>query len=463
MINSLSKIVNDVHSKLNPTNVYKIIQPQSKQDVLNALVESKKIGKKISICGSQHSMGGQQFGTDTILLDMKRMNRVLGFDSSEKTLEVEAGTTWPIVINYLQKNLNDWSIIQKQTGADDLTLGGAVSSNIHGRGLTFRPFIQDIESIAIIDASGKELVLDRRQNYGLFRLVVGGYGLFGIITKVKIKLMPSVRLKRYVELIHIRNLYSRFKSIIDQGFLYGDFQFSTDSTSEKFLKEGVFSCYSPALGSETISGNFKRLSEDDWNGLLLLGHINKAKAYDIYTNFYLSTNNQVYDSSLFQLGYYPKNYHERIDEKIQSKIQSSEMITEIYIPGESIEEYMSEAAKYFLQNNVNVFYGTIRMIKKDNESILAWAKNDYICIIFNLHIEHTRDSIDKAVKDFRFLIDLAVKFNGSFYLTYHNFATKEQLLQCYPEFKEFLKMKMKYDPEEIFSSNWYAYCKKIIS
>lgn len=461
MINPLDMIVNDVHSKLNPTEIYKIIQPHTKQDILDALTESSKLGKKVSICGSQHSMGGQQFGSDTILLDMRKMNKILGFDNVGSTLEVEAGITWPTVIDYLQHNLNKWSIIQKQTGADDLTLGGAVSSNIHGRGLTFKPFIHDIESITIINSSGQELVLDRKQNYELFRLVVGGYGLFGIITRVKIKLMPSTRIERYVDIIHIKDLYSKFKSRISEGFLYGDFQFSTDSTSENFLKEGVFSSYFPTLNSKSDSENFRRLSADDWDGLFLLGHIDKAKAYNIYTNFYLSTNHQVYDSSLFQLGYYPKNYHERIDQKIGSRIKSSEMITEIYIPGNSVEEYMTEAAKYFSQDNVNVFYGTIRIIKKDDESFLAWARQDYVCVIFNLHIEHSQKGITKAVQNFRFLIDLAIKFNGSFYLTYHNFATKDQIIQCYPEFEEFLKMKKKYDPQEVFYTNWYAYCKRL--
>ena len=46
-----------------------------------------------------------------------------------------------------------WGIKQKQTGADRLTLGGAVSANIHGRGLAYAPFVEDIE--ALDDAGGR--------------------------------------------------------------------------------------------------------------------------------------------------------------------------------------------------------------------------------------------------------------------------------------------------------------------
>jgi hypothetical protein len=36
-----------------------------------------------------------------------------------------------------------------------------------------------------------------------------------------------------------------FEERIANGFLYGDFQFSTDRDSDDFLRKGVFSCYQP--------------------------------------------------------------------------------------------------------------------------------------------------------------------------------------------------------------------------
>ena len=44
------------------------------------------------------------------------------------------------------------SIIQKQTGADEMTLGGALSSNIHGRVLGRRPIVADIEEFYLTNA-----------------------------------------------------------------------------------------------------------------------------------------------------------------------------------------------------------------------------------------------------------------------------------------------------------------------
>ncbi|MGB8894649.1 MAG: hypothetical protein WCD13_10160, partial [Pseudolabrys sp.] len=102
-------------------------------------------------------------------------------------------------------------------------------------------------------------------------------------------------------------------------------------------------------------------------------------------------------------------------------------------------------------------------IKKDKESFLAWAKEDYVCTIFNLRVFHTRDGIEKVKRDFRALIDAALPYGGSYYLTYHRWARKDQMLACYPQFPEFLRLKQKYDPKEVIQSDWYRHYKTMFA
>jgi DNA-binding transcriptional regulator YhcF (GntR family) len=101
------------------------------------------------------------------------------------------------------------------------------------------------------------------------------------------------------------------------------------------------------------------------------------------------------------------------------------------------------------EQNANVIYGTVRLIEKDEESFLPWAKDRYACIIFNLHVTHDAKGIEGAQRAFRTLIDLAIQREGSYYLTYHRWATREQVEHCYPQFREFLGKKLKYDPFEV--------------
>jgi hypothetical protein len=114
-------------------------------------------------------------------------------------------------------------------------------------------------------------------------------------------------------------------------------------------------------------------------------------------------------------------------------------------------------------NRTTVIYGTVRLIEKDDESFLAWAKESYACIIFNLLTLYTPNGIEASARSFRGSIDLAIARGGSYYLTCHKFAKPEQLTTCYPQFKEFLDLKRKYDPAERFQSDWYRYYRKLFT
>jgi hypothetical protein len=60
-----------------------------------------------------------------------------------------------------------------------------------------------------------------------------------------------------------------------------------------------------------------------------------------------------------------------------------------------------------------------------------------------------------------FIIDRALELGGSYYLTYHRWARKDQVLKAYPQMPEFLRLKKKYDPEERFQSDWYRHYREM--
>jgi FAD/FMN-containing dehydrogenase len=177
--------VNDHHSKLNETRVHRVEYPDSVEALRESLLQATAEGHSVSIAGGRHAMGGQQFGAGTVHLDMSGMNRVLSFDPREGLIEVEAGICWPELLGYLADQQREcwpqWGIRQKQTGADQLSIGGALSANAHGRGLSFKPMIDDVESFTLMNAEGRVLSCRRNENSELFSLAIGGYGLFGII------------------------------------------------------------------------------------------------------------------------------------------------------------------------------------------------------------------------------------------------------------------------------------------
>jgi FAD/FMN-containing dehydrogenase len=241
---------------------------------------------------------------------------------------------------------------------------------------------------------------------------------------------------------------------IDQGFVYGDFQFDIDPHSRDFLTKGVFSCYTPIDEDTQPPTGQQQLCREDWIDLLLLAHTDKHKAFTRYAQHYLATDGQLYHSDAHQLSEYVDCYHEEIDRRMAVSCPGSEMITELYVPPEKLVHFLRRAAKLLSARNAHVIYGTIRLIEADDETFLPWAKTRSACVIFNLHVDHTASGIAHAADSFRALIDIAAAMGGSFYLTYHRFATAEQVLRCYPRFREFLEAKRELDPQGVFQSDW---------
>jgi FAD/FMN-containing dehydrogenase len=446
-----NRLVNDIHSRLNATRVDQIVSVDSLESIQAAVTCARRLEKPVAICGGRHAMGGQQFCAGGVLIDTRRLSRVLALDLDRGTIDVEAGIQWPALVEALASS--PLTFAQKQTGADDLSIGGAVSANVHGRGLSLRPFIADVESFVLVRADGEPVRCSRAENPELFALATGGYGLFGALYSVTLRLVPRRTLERIVELATIEELIGAFDDRIARGFLYGDFQFAIDPRSDDFLRRGVLSCYRPVAERPVPSGR-RALSEDDWRKLLRLAHTEKSRAFDVYTRHYLATTGQLYRSDTHQLAFYAGGYHDDVG-------PGSEMITEIYVPRARLADFMHEAADELRRVDADVVYGTVRLIERDDESFLTWAREPWACVIFNLHVDHSRAGVARAADAFRLLIDLAIARGGSYYLTYHRWATRSQVEACYPRFAEFLSLKRRCDPGELFQSDWYRHCRTL--
>ncbi len=206
-----------------------------------------------------------------------------------------------------------------------------------------------------------------------------------------------------------------------------------------------------------------RFHPEDWARLTYYSHAHKKRAFEVYTKRYLATSGQVYYHDWQLSAAYQPDYHLELDRKMHAKVPATEMITEIYVPRTKLVTFMEEARRMLHDEKANLIYGTVRLIERDEESFLRWARESYACVIFNLHISHDAAGIEAAKRAFRALIDLGVSQGGSYYLTYHRWAARNQVLACYPQFPEFLAKKREYDPQETFQSDWYAHHKAMLT
>lgn len=463
-----AEVVNDVHSRLNATEVRAVVDVRSTDDARDVILGAGP-NESFCIAGGRHAMGGQQFAEGAILLDTRSFDRVIRLDTDRGLVEVESGIQWPTLVQRLGELQTGWqsrwTIRQKQTGADRLSIGGALSANIHGRGLTMAPIVSDVDSFTLVDAAGRVHRCSRMENAELFRLVIGGYGLFGFIATVTLRLVQRRRLRRIVEIVTSGRLGAAFDERIAAGCLYGDFQFAIDPESPDFLHRGVLSTYLPVEHRRGRHEPTLALSASQWRQLLFLAHVDKSHAFDLYAAHYLATAGQEYWSDEHQLSFYLDDYHAEVDARLAAHgydVPGTEMIGELFVPVNRLAEFLAAARSEFRDNKVDLVYGTVRLAERDDESFLPWARGRSACVIFNIHTPHTPAGLARGAENFRRLIDEAMALGGSYYLTYHRYARADQVRGCHPALEETLRKKREYDPGERFQSEWYRWYRDLL-
>src|SRR5207237_1255458 len=146
----------------------------------------------------------------------------------------------------------------------------SLSSNVHGRSLAAPPIVNDVESFQLLDAAGKLHACSRKENSELFSAAIGGYGLFGVITQVTLRLTRRFKVRRRVEVIAVKDLLDWRQRRLDRGFVFGDCQYSVELSGEGESHPGVFSCYQPVDFEVPVTDTPTAFKREDWARLYQL-------------------------------------------------------------------------------------------------------------------------------------------------------------------------------------------------
>ena len=424
-------VVNDVHAQLSETTVREIARPTSTQELAALLHEPA------SVCGGRYTSGGQPFLTGERLIDLQQFGRPIRVDRERGLVVAQAGTRWPTLVEYLNDAAPEWAIRQKQSGADQVSLAGTISVNAHGRCLAAPPIVADIEALELVDPDGTMTPCDRTTNADRFFKVIGGYGLFGMIATVTLQLVPRVKLRRVVRHVDASNVVALLDEAAARGAAYGDFHLDIDDSADTFLTRGLMLTYEPADDDEPITRPPADLTQ--FQQLATFAHVDKPRAWAGYRQSLLDAGPQVDFNDAWQSAEYVPGYHAATDAAVGASVRGSEVLSEFYVPRESLAAFLEQTAGELRAANANMIYGNVRLIEPDTETALPWATKRMACIVMNLHCDHNDAGIAIVRDAFRRVLDRAIALGGTYYLAYHSFARKDQVLACFPQLPELLR------------------------
>ena len=186
----------------------------------------------------------------------------------------------------------------------------------------------------------------QRERRSCSALAIGGYGLFGLINSVTLRLVERRKVERVVEVRSVDGLPKAFAERIRDGFLYGDFQYAIDETLGDFLQpRRVLLLPAGRPGHADPAGPARAARTRLDRAAAPRAPRDKGEAFRRYAGFYLQTNGQVYWADEAQMSIYPENYHRALDQRLGSQVKATEAITEIYCERDALERVHDRRAR----------------------------------------------------------------------------------------------------------------------
>jgi FAD/FMN-containing dehydrogenase len=411
------------------------------------LFRARAVGRPIAIAGARHTMGGQTSAPGAVVIDTSEI-RAMSLDEGRDVLTVGSGARWAQVLAYLDPLGRSVAVMQ---GYSSFSVGGSLGANVHGWQHDRPPIASTVESLRIMLADGRVVRASRSENQQLFALVLGGYGLFGVVIDVDLRVVDNAlySAKRwngpadgYVDLFerHVRT---------DPAvrMAYGRISVSP----KRFLTEALLTVYSaepvphgalPRLRptqSSALQRAIFRGSEGSVYGKELRWQIESAFGGEAGSGL---SRNQILDE--------PAALFENRDP------QKTDILQEYFVPHASFASLLARMRRILPRYPADLLNVTVRTVLGDDDSFLRYADRPMFALVLLFCIPRTAEADRQMMPLTRELVDAAISLGGRYYLPYRLHATPEQLARAYPQARAFFEAKRTWDPDLLFRNHFFG-------
>ena len=450
--------INDA-SCLDRTSVYGIVQVTNVDDIKYALAFAKERKLKVSMAGARHSMGGQAFFRNALVLDMTKFNQ-MALDETSKILTVQSGATWHDIQNFLHPKF----AVKAMQSRDIFTLGGSISVNAHGMDHRVGSVGSTIRSMRVILHDGTIVRASRTENAELFNLVVGGYGLFGVILDVELEVTENVVYEIDYEYIDYAKFPEKFDNKLMPNPELGLFYGHLSTAKESLLKDMILYIYTKANVPDAVISPLKE--ESNVRPIRFMLNLSKRGDLPMSMKWFVEkhigplvqtctvTRTQAMKDGEVCLVSRNDLTHESGSYLRNNLKNDTDILHEYFIPRAQFIPFADRLRKVVIENDVILLNASVRVVRP-GQNFLNYAPTEMYSIVLYINQPTTVKGNEKMGRITRELIDLTISLNGRFYLPYQLHYTPEQLERSYPEISAFFEAKKRYDPDELFTNTFY--------
>lgn len=424
-----------------------VINIEKTEDIIQALRLARDSGRKVSAYARRNSQGGQSLADNHIILNLKHFNKMRLLEDG-KTLNVQAGATWEEVQIYLAPLGRAVKVMQPD---NMFAVGSTASVNGFGWQVSAGPFASTVQSLKLALASGEIIKCSKKDNSKLFSAALGGYGLLGIITELNIETVPNFNLNRNSSVISSNDFPDKYAMNVTLSpkaeLAYG----RLDADSSHLFYDILLIVYSRdkdlSVESKPLNLHNQIALKKQIHAITERNDEGRHARWSLERNFYGLMPEQVLSRNEIMTidlqNFWPYSYN------------NTEVMQAYFIPTTKLNEFLTTLKELIPDYDLDLLVATISTVKEDDLTLLSYAKQDVFAISLTFSQATTAEA-DNIMHQFtQKVVAKALDLRGSFYLPFRTNYTKLQLEQAYPNLKEFLQLKSKYDPQELFVNNWY--------
>jgi FAD/FMN-containing dehydrogenase len=303
-------------------------------------------------------------------------------------------------------------------------------------------------------ADGSVVVCSDSENAELFRLAIGGYGLFGIVIDAELRMVENRMLRPSSELMAADAFAPRFiarASDPSVSMAYGRLSMARDG----FLREALLVSFAPVqpqpdrLPPAKNSSAFSSVSRRIFRGQIgsetgrrlrwaaetrLMPRLDRSTV----------TRNTLLDEPVAALR-----------DQVSTR---TDILHEYFVPADRFNDFLRICQEVIPAHRQDLLNVTLRYVDADSSSVLTYAPQPRIAAVM-LFVQQRTDEADNDMRAMTIkLIDRVLALGGSYYLPYRLHAGRTQMRLAYPRLDEFVAAKRRYDPQLRFrNALWDTY------
>lgn len=426
--------------------------PRNVTEMRQVLAQAQKDNLPICMMGTCHNLGSHAFVDGAMGLDLKRFQRVLALDPRGKRITVESGITWDKIQGAVSLH---GLAVQAMQSDNNFTVGGSLAANAHGRDLHYSTLIQSVLGFRMMLADGSIVSASRTENAELFRLAIGGYGLFGTILDVDLALAEDCVYRQSSRVMPIRDLPGYFSQRIRSDATAEFFIARPSIAPRGFLDDTIVMVWRKSATRDNVfqldhERNVRRdrflfgLSRKYTWGKTLRWHAEKYIALHPGNGSMVSRNNAMRPpvSAIKMFDY--------------DSPHDTDVIQEFFVPIPHFAHFMEAMGDMLRESQTNLLGLTIRYVLRDTESFLSYApREEAFAVVVYINELLSAEGRAKGTALIQRLTRLAIEHDGTFYLTYIRDLETEDLRRAYPNIDLFFEAKRRYDPQNRFTSRFF--------